>query len=68
MNEDVNDEFDIKNETQSEDCELDNAEIINIHKTVDIELSDKISCIFCQVENSIIKMRANGEINSFCRK
>ena len=46
MDEDINDEFDIKNVKQYEDCELDNAEIINIHKTVDIELSEKISGIF----------------------
>ncbi|PKC71058.1 hypothetical protein RhiirA1_454002 [Rhizophagus irregularis] len=42
MDEDINNEFDIKNEKQSEDCEFDNAETINIHKTIDIELSEKI--------------------------
>ena len=46
MDEDINDEFDIKNEKQYEDCELDNAEMINIHKTVDVELNEKISGIF----------------------
>ena len=48
MDEDINDELDIRNEKQNEDCELDNAEIINIHKTVDIELSEKILDIFCK--------------------
>ncbi|GBC08473.1 hypothetical protein RclHR1_08140002 [Rhizophagus clarus] len=42
MDEDMNNEFDIKNEKQFEDCEFDNAETINIHKTIDIELSEKI--------------------------
>ncbi|PKC00804.1 hypothetical protein RhiirA5_382203 [Rhizophagus irregularis] len=32
MDEDINDEFDIKIEKQFEDCELDNAETINIPK------------------------------------
>lgn len=49
MDEDINNEFDIKNEKQSEDCEFDNAETINIHKTIDIELSEKILGIFCKV-------------------
>lgn len=49
MDEDINDEFDIKNEKQFEDCELDNAETINIPKTIDIELSEKILGIFCKV-------------------
>jgi hypothetical protein len=49
MDEDINDEFVIKNEKQFEDCELDNAETINIPKTIDIELSEKILGIFCKV-------------------
>ncbi|PKY51642.1 hypothetical protein RhiirA4_546670 [Rhizophagus irregularis] len=50
MDEDINDEFDIKNKKQFEDCELDNAETINIPKTIDIELSEKILAF---VENQI---------------
>ena len=42
MDEDINNEFDIKNEKQSKDCEFDNAETINIYKIIDIELSKKI--------------------------
>jgi hypothetical protein len=49
MDEDINDEFVIKNEKQFEDCKLDNAETINIPKTIDIELSEKILGIFCKV-------------------
>ncbi|CAB4426827.1 unnamed protein product [Rhizophagus irregularis] len=52
MDEDINDEFDIKNEKQFEDCELDNAETINIPKTIDIELSEKILGIFCKIQIS----------------
>jgi hypothetical protein len=41
MDEDINDEFVIKNEKQFENCELDNAKTINIPKTIDIKLIEK---------------------------
>ncbi|PKY38994.1 hypothetical protein RhiirA4_452101 [Rhizophagus irregularis] len=42
IDEDIYNEFDIKNKKQSKNCEFDNAETINILKTIDIELSEKI--------------------------
>ena len=46
MNKDINCDFDLKNESQSDDCELDRAETINIHKAIDSELRERISGIF----------------------
>ncbi|CAB4426828.1 unnamed protein product [Rhizophagus irregularis] len=68
MDEDINDEFDIKNKKQFEDCELDNAETINIPKTIDIELSEKIlenqiqiSQPLCDISNCY---QQSGSLNS----
>ena len=44
MDEDINNEFDLKNE--SEDCELDRAEEINVHREIDVELEERILGIF----------------------
>ena len=46
IDEDKNCDFDLKNELQSDDCELDRAETINIHKAIDSELRGRISGIF----------------------
>ena len=46
MDEDINGDIDSKNESQSDDCELDRAETINIHKAIDSELRGRISGIF----------------------
>ena len=44
MNEDISNEFDLKN--KSEDCELDRAEEINVHRKIDVELEERILGIF----------------------
>ena len=53
MDKDINCDFDLKNESQSDDCELDRAETINIHKAIDSELRGRISDIllsfYCKV-------------------